>query len=397
MKPTLGGHDVQNVAGLTLLTSLGYYAVQEVLARVVEPFDSSHLLASTAPGLRWDALHFLGIATKGYMYEQHLAFQPGWQALLNVLGDDANAILLRAAIVNIILRVGAAVLLYKLTRTLFNRRIALLTGVLYAFPPAPAPLSAPYTETTYSLATLAGFYAMATQRWFVAAAAFAAATSVRATGVFTTIPLAYAMLVPALRRGLTLSALPRVVFTGILCVIVVAPFVTFQAWTWAQFCYPEATRPWCSKLLPSSYSFVQGEYWNIGLFKYWRLQQAPNFLLAAPVLTVSLIGVCRHLSMGDSVSSASTSPDRISGGGSDVQTAIVVYIALMDVLLIFASHTQIALRLAPTDPVVWWTLAKSFDSAGSRKLTLLEKGWGWWVLVWGAASLVLWSGHYPPA
>ncbi len=99
---------------------------------------------------------------------------------------------------------------------------------------------------------------------------------------------------------------------------------------------------------------------------------------------------------------------RFAGGGTsakldgaqacgDVLTAIVAYVALMDALLIFASHTQIALRLAPTDPVVWWTLAKSFGSAGNRRLNALEKGWGWWVCVWGAASLVLWTGHYPPA
>jgi phosphatidylinositol glycan class V len=92
----------------------------------------------------------------------------------------------------------------RLTHALFDRRTALIAGVLYAFPPAPAPLSAPYTETGYALATFAGFYGMATRRWWAAALAFAAATSVRATGVFTTLPLAYALLAPALRHGIHL-------------------------------------------------------------------------------------------------------------------------------------------------------------------------------------------------
>ncbi len=111
--PQPGRHDVRNVAALTLLTSLGYYAVLEVLGRIVEPFDSSHILSSTAPGLRWDALHFLGIAMRGYTYEQQLAFQPGWQGLLHALGANPDTILLRAALINTLLRAGAAFFLVK--------------------------------------------------------------------------------------------------------------------------------------------------------------------------------------------------------------------------------------------------------------------------------------------
>jgi phosphatidylinositol glycan class V len=59
----------------------------------------------------------------------------------------------------------------------------------------------------------------------------------------------------------------------------------------------------------------------------------------------------------------------------------------MFVLLLFASHVQIALRLAVTDPTLWWTLA------ASKRLS----AWTYFCVVYGAVSLVLWAGFYPPA
>ncbi|KAG2441008.1 hypothetical protein HXX76_003861 [Chlamydomonas incerta] len=50
-------------------------------------------------------------------------------------------------------------------------------------------------------------------------------------------------------------------------------------------------RPWCSSRLPYVYGFVQSLYWNVGFLRYWTLQQAPNFLLAMPVLLLSAAGL----------------------------------------------------------------------------------------------------------
>lgn len=65
------------------------------------PFDSSHTVLTqsesspyipTSYGLngsgtiRWDAIHFLSIAKDGYRWEQQLAFQPGWMAILRISG-----------------------------------------------------------------------------------------------------------------------------------------------------------------------------------------------------------------------------------------------------------------------------------------------------------------------
>jgi hypothetical protein len=49
--------------------------------------DSAALLEGyESPLIRWDAVHFTAIASRGYEYEQQLAFQPGWQGVLWLVG-----------------------------------------------------------------------------------------------------------------------------------------------------------------------------------------------------------------------------------------------------------------------------------------------------------------------
>eukprot|EP00775_Hariotina_reticulata_P009449 gene9449-9615_t len=40
-----------------------------------------------------------------------------------------------------------------------------------------------------------------------------------------------------------------------------------------------AVRPWCHKALPSAYGYVQDVYWDLGLFKFYRLDQEVDGLL----------------------------------------------------------------------------------------------------------------------
>lgn len=105
--------DVLSVVRTTLATSVIYFAVQLALSRFVTPFDSSHLVHSPpSPNLRWDAVHFMEIAKNGYQWEQHLAFQPGWQAILHFL-DRIGGALYGAVVLNTLARVGANVFLFK--------------------------------------------------------------------------------------------------------------------------------------------------------------------------------------------------------------------------------------------------------------------------------------------
>jgi len=74
---------------------------------------------------------------------------------------------------------------------------------------------------------------------------------------------------------------------------------------WHRHCVGLVVRPpWCSHseqnsmVLSSSFSLyrhIQHKHWNVGIFRYYEWKQVPNFLLAAPILVLSITGVYRWI------------------------------------------------------------------------------------------------------
>jgi hypothetical protein len=171
--------------------------------------------------------------------------------------------------------------------------------------------------------------------------------------------------------------------------------------------------------------------------KYWTITQVPNWLLASPVLLLSLQCCCRvywsdpkacfALTLGPlragtlptSGPNVDLKDDRTSLGRTVNRHKIVSHANLTQLLphahytlaistmLILSSHVQIALRLATAGaiPAVWWILSDYFletDSLSSRKspgscghrrraslvLALVSSN---------VASVILYAGQYPPA
>lgn len=87
--------DVTLVAAYALLSRVFHLGTHQPIGHL-PLFDSSPEIVVQAPvptTLRWDALHFLGIAKDGYQYEQQLAFQPGWPACLRLGGVVMHRVL----------------------------------------------------------------------------------------------------------------------------------------------------------------------------------------------------------------------------------------------------------------------------------------------------------------
>lgn len=280
-----------------------------------------------------------------------------------------------------------------------------------------------------------------------------------------------------------------------LALISASPFLAFEAYVYRRFCHsPDTARPWCTQGLGMSYGWVQREYWcislvspsfwprkpvfssrlthpgtaprNSGFLRYWRPLQIPNFLLAAPVLTMSFAASysfftanpdaiwrsalpflapprwVKRQSESKSVdpsgpSAPATSPSRAgflhraSSARAEHLVPFVILSTSTTLLLFFAHHVQIILRVCATDPVLFWfaaelvlrdenltegeqrgeaaTKANAIGAAveqakatggGATKSPQRWK-WGriWWkyCLVWGTLSIVLWAVFLPPA
>ncbi|EER06993.1 hypothetical protein Pmar_PMAR024829, partial [Perkinsus marinus ATCC 50983] len=50
------------------------------------------------------------------------------------------------------------------------------------------------------------------------------------------------------------------------------------------------SRPWCEGR-GNIYSFIQKEYWHVGLLEYYTPNNIPNFLLAIPSMSIAIIAV----------------------------------------------------------------------------------------------------------
>ncbi|KAK0546409.1 ER membrane glycoprotein subunit of the GPI transamidase complex-like protein [Tilletia horrida] len=385
--------------------------------------------------VRWDSVHFLQIAHKGYNQEQLFAFQPGTPALLRLTGSgsfssileqwNASQAVLMTSILAAMASAASPWLLYRLTlRHTFSLRLSFLAGLLSIFSPAPATLVTPSPEPFFSFLVLLGLLALAPSKsdrrgsntvsfspsFLLASLVFTAATVFRANGCLLVGFLAWHLW---WNRGS--KEVPPVVRAALssLILLPVLPLFLFQSVAYSIFCTDQSldSRPWCSSSIPSIYTYVQKQYWNVGFLRYWELAQLPNFLLAAPILGLALYGA--HLFCKGSKrtilsaiflhqSRPVPSPGALAFNYQAAPTLLphVLHGIITTAVLLFFSHVQIALRFATSGgfPLVWWGAASWVaGGAGAKgehsRLTIVLAV----LIVWNALSLALYSGFYPPA
>lgn len=447
-----------SLASLSLTVLLTYVASRFPL------FDSSPLLLlspeqgffakAAFPLLRWDTFHFAQIAQEGYVYEYEWAFFPGAPFVMRTFGEALRR--LRAddklTIAHLLLGGGLSSLFCGTTTTLYDLTmhcfgspaIAYLTCLLSLLPSSPATLRfSAYTEPFFTYFSYRGkglytwcfvsaeigegMLCCVRSEWLHASLFFAVASTFRSNGFMLAGYILWGILFgPFLARQKvsvllavhqliadTLGQISwlRVVKTGLLTSLVFAPFLYHQYNAYQKFCIGSKLArlpPWCSAIPPFAYSYVQEKYWNVGFLRYWTPSQAPNILLAAPVLGVLLTFCVKHtlnatvpfvlshplLSRTSRLLPASL---RLPSSSSPFLTnrnivPHVLHAFVLGLVLLLAAHTQIALRLAISLPTTYWAaawLVVEHPRAG--------KWWITWSVVWGAISIVLWAVFLPPA
>lgn len=279
----------------------------------------------------WDSEYFIFIAQHGYrQFEQSMAFFPLYPLLMHTLSNTIfyplsfftsyrSVALISGVAINFIAFPLATSALYLLTHEITrNRRLSFLTAALFCINPASVFMTAVYTECLFAMFTFLGLFLLEKHWDWLAALSFSLAAATRSNGILLCGFLAFKWLLyvhdaHSKRSRLTQLlgyALKRLSVTGLQCLVVVLPFAVYQYYAHSIYCkggtnsvdhadLNQNKNNWCtwgSYILPLHYSHVQSHYWNVGFLRYFELKQIPNFLLATPMILLSVSCVVRFLS-----------------------------------------------------------------------------------------------------
>ena len=251
----------------------------------------AHVPALAARLTRWDALYFMHYTRNGYVYEQEWAFGAIMPMVvrgilaLSPFGarDAADAAVLEPLVAIAIAHVShliAVLALYRLTMLLCNdAKLAFVASALHIISPAGLFLSAPYAESPFACLSFVGNLLFALgirnkrdqlKRFALivsAGAVFGLATAFRSNGLSSGVLFAVGAVncFLAFVKGPNLSKLLALAAPIIGGICVAAGSVVPQFVAWRRYCHEiqdglEA-RPWCSRTIPSIYTYVQDEYW----------------------------------------------------------------------------------------------------------------------------------------
>ncbi|CAK1581118.1 unnamed protein product [Parnassius mnemosyne] len=379
---------------------------------------------------RWDSQYFIHIAQYGYTYENCLAFFPLFPLIVryiayilsSILGSIFNfhsLLLISATIINLLLFLKSADILHSLSlRVLRNECNAYKSAILYCVNPASIFFTAPYSETLFALmsfytmfkctesesmrfanidmtSALPAGFSMITRSNGLVNLGFIFYTSFKNVIERTLPEIVYKY--KTLKQRVMLPFLLLPLFTcsvALFITIIVAliPFMLVQLYNYFKFCIhnehnlPEflsnyeyilpgsAASPWCNNSIPLSYSYIQSHYWDVGFFKYYRLKQIPNFVLASPILFLILyhclcfvknnLRLCVRLGLKDSIfvygylNKMPYRPKQYSKGFGANDPNMFVYVIhamFLSIFCIIFVHIQVSTRLlASSSPILYW-------------------------------------------
>jgi hypothetical protein len=153
-----------------------------------------------APAVRWDSIHYLGIAQHGYATASSTVFFPLYPLLVRVVGFLLGSDVAAGVAISLAALAVALVLLHRLTSLELGPRAADATVLLLAFAPLSFFFSAVYTESLFLALSVGSIYAARQRRWKLACALGGLASATRITGAGLLLPLALMYLKE--RRGL---------------------------------------------------------------------------------------------------------------------------------------------------------------------------------------------------
>jgi hypothetical protein len=180
------------VAGLG---AIAVWGLQEVHKRAFDPLGLTRPYGAlgdllVAPGARWDAVWYLGIARDGYATDDRAAFFPLYPLLVRAGGWVVGSPLLAALLLSSALFVVALAAFHRLAVIEVGPDAARWALPALALFPGAVWFSSAYSESLFLAVSIGAVLAARTDRWGWAGALGAAASATRSAGVLLMVPLA---------------------------------------------------------------------------------------------------------------------------------------------------------------------------------------------------------------
>lgn len=323
-----------------LLLSIAY------ISSVIGLYDSSSSILDQPSVLsHWDSVYFAHVATDGYVYEQEFAFGPLMPFLTRYL---------HPIVVGSVCHGIAVLSFYKATLIASNsERVAKLSAILHIISPAGIFLCVGYTEPVFAALSFTAL-SILHKHHLLSAILFGLSGMTRATGILFSL-----YFLP--RKPDAWRLIRAAFYASVVCL----PWAMTQAYAYYLYC-PD--RPWCGKMPPLIYSFVQEHYWNVGFGRYFTWSNLPLFIISAPTYILCFISLDFTI-------------------GSVIQ-------GLLTFMTFTSAHAQIITRMSSSFPRIYWHLAKMLiqDNKDGR--------WDYVVIffvMYGMIQAVLFGAFLPPA
>ncbi len=184
---------VRDVLVTFVVTRVSMVIIAELAAVIIVQRAGVHFAASENPLLavwgRWDAEHYIGIATNGYSGTEP-AFFPLYPLLIWIVGGLTGNHLVAGLLISNAACFFALLFLYKLVEHEFNRQVAHRAVFYVSIFPTAIFFSAVYTESLFLFLSVASFYYIRERRWLWAGAFGFFAALTRVEGVLLVVPFA---------------------------------------------------------------------------------------------------------------------------------------------------------------------------------------------------------------
>ncbi len=172
-------------------TRIAIIVIAELAAVIIGQRAGSHVQESSHVLLavwgRWDAVHYLNIATQGYQGTD-MAFFPLYPLLIRVVGSLAGNHLIAGMLISNATFFFGLLYLYKLLEHEYDRAVARRAIFYVSIFPTAVYFTAVYTESLFFMLTVASFYYMRSRSWWLAGILGFLAALTRVEGVLLLVP-----------------------------------------------------------------------------------------------------------------------------------------------------------------------------------------------------------------